>query len=284
MSLCPVVLPLIAGLISLTVPVVQASDISFLNSFGNIAYEQTGNGNTLTLNGTFFSADVNTSVPNPYTSVSMTFPGAMSPITSFSQLSPTDYHYQTGLYSTLAAMHTDFPTGTYTFTANNGDAASYNYTADDYSASLPYLTGTNYTDLQGMNSAQPFNFTFSPFTTGSTATDSFIFFTIFDDTLGKSVFDAGFLPATTTGVTLPGGALHPGDLFSYELDFSNRDVLTTGFTGGGGPPQLGFDVRADGTFTTAAAAATPEPSSAALLGLGLLAAACRRLVRRRGVI
>ncbi|MDR3698432.1 MAG: PEP-CTERM sorting domain-containing protein [Candidatus Sulfopaludibacter sp.] len=228
------------------------------------------------MNGAFYSADVNTSVPNPYTSVSMTFPGALSPISSFSQLSSTDYHYQTGLYSTLAAMNTDFPTGTYTFTANNGDAASYNYTAADYTASLPYLTGTNYTDLQGMNSSLPFNFTFSPFVPGSTATDAFIFFTIFDVTLGKSVYNAGFLPATATSASVPGGTLKPGDLFSYELDYSDRDILTTGFSGGDFAPQLGFDVRTDGTFTAAPAAAIPEPSTAALLGLGLLVAVFRR--------
>ncbi len=280
-----VLVPAIVSMVLLLSPAARASDISFLDAFGNVSYQQTGNGNTLSLNGAFYSADVNTSVANPYTSVSMTFPGPSSPITAFSHATPTDYLYQTGLYATLADMNTAFPTGTYTFTANNGDTASYNYTANDYAGSLPYLTGTTYTDLQGMNSSQAFNFTFSPFVTGGTATDSFMFLTIFDSTSGTFVYDAGFLPATTTGLLLPAGTLHAGDQFSYELDFSNRDILTSGFSGGDFPPQLGFDVRTSGTFSSAAATATPEPSTIVLFGLGgLLVCVGRRSVRRRGVV
>jgi hypothetical protein len=276
------IVPVIGGLLILLVPAARASDISFVDTFGNVAYEQTGNGNTLTLNGAFFSADLNSTFGGAYTSASFTYPGTGSP-QSLTEASPssTDYHFQTPSFATLADMEAAYPFGTYTFTGNNGDSAYLSYTADDYPQSNPYLTGTDYTSLQGMDSSQGFTFDFSPFTTGSTATDSFIFFTIFDETTGTTVFNDGFLPATTPSVFLPGGTLTPGDLYDYELDYSNRDILNCADgvnCGAVFPPQLGFDARTDGLFTTASASAVPEPRSYAVL---LAAAFAGILILRR---
>jgi hypothetical protein len=260
-----------------SVPTAEASAISFVDIFGNAAFEQTGNGNTLSLNGAFFSADLNSTVANAYTSASVSYPGPGSP-RNLAQTSPTDYHFQTPFFSSLSAMETAYPFGTYTFHGVDGggtDTATLDYTADDYPQSNPYLTGTDYTSLQGMNAGQNFTLHFSPFVAGSNATDSFIFFTIFDETKGMTVFNDGFLPSTTTSVLLPAGTLTPGDLFDYELDYSNRDIAS-GLGGAEFAPQLGFDVRSDGVFTTAA---TPEPRSyAAVLGVALVMGL---LLRRR---
>lgn len=252
-------------------------DILFLDSFKNVGYQQTGNGNSLTLNGAFYSADLNTSVANSYTSVSMAFPGPSSPL-NVPQISTTDYHYQTGFFATQAAMDAAFPFGTYTFTATNGstvDTASYSYTADDYSSSLPFLTGTDYASLQGMNPSQAFTLHLSPFANGSNATFSFIFVTIFDETTSTFAFNDGFLPASTTTVLIPANTLAAGHQFAYEIDYSNRDIVAS--PGATDPAQLGFDVRTDGLFTTGAA--VPEPSTALLLGLGVVAVAARRRLR-----
>jgi hypothetical protein len=175
-------------------------------------------------------------------------------------------------------MDAAFPFGTYQFSATNGvitDTTSYSYTSDDYSRSLPYLTGTDYSNLQGMNSSHPFTFHFSPFVTGNQANFSFIFLTIFDFTLGHFVYDAGFLPATTTSLVLPANTLAPGHSFSYELDFSNRDIV--GSPGVVFPAELGFDVRTHGLFSSSS---VPEPSSALLAVLGV-ALGLSRAVRRR---
>ncbi len=77
-----------------------------------------------------------------------------------------------------------------------------------------------------MNSSLPFTFNFSPYSTGSTANFSFIFFTIYNEmTGGNSVYDQGFLAATTRSLVLPGRTLIPVDTYEYELDYSNRDIL-----------------------------------------------------------
>lgn len=66
--------PAMAGMLFLLVPAARASDISAVNAFWNIGYQQTGNGNTLTGSGDFFSTDLNTgSATNAYTSVTLSY-------------------------------------------------------------------------------------------------------------------------------------------------------------------------------------------------------------------
>ncbi|MGA7241475.1 MAG: PEP-CTERM sorting domain-containing protein [Bryobacteraceae bacterium] len=262
---CLRLMPALAGLLILLTPAVHAGNISFVDIFGNISYVQTGDGNALSLNGTFFSLDLNSSTPNAYTSASVSYPGPDSP-QALPQSSPTDYGFQTGLLPDLATLEAAYPFGTYSFQGMNGpdtDTATLTYSADDYSQSNPFLTGTDYSSLQGMNPTQAFTFHFSPYVTGPNATEGDIFFTISDVTTGQTVFTTGGLPSTTTSVVLPANVLAHGDLFDYELDYSNRDFSSD--TGGANfPPFVGFDTRADGEFTTSAA---PEPGGLAMLAI-----------------
>ena len=249
-----------------SVPMTRASEISFVDSFRNDAFSQTGNGNTLTATGAFYSSDLNEVTPGGfYTSVNMTYPGPGSPV-ALSASSPTVFHFQTPTFATQAAMDAAFPFGTYVFTTNNSDTASYAYSADDYALSKPYLTGTDFSSLQGMNPGNAFTFDLSPYDTGATANFSFIFLTIFDFTLGTFVFDDGFLAPTTTSITLPAGTLAYGHNFAYEVDYSNRDLVPG--PGGVFEAQLGFDLRTDGTFTSEQRP-IPEPATLALLTSGL---------------
>ena len=99
------------------------------------------------------------------------------------------------------------------------------YSTDDYALSDPYLTGADYSSVQGMNPGNAFTFHLSTYNTGSSASFSFIFLIIYDYTLGAFVFNAGFLPPTTTSITVPAGTLAYGDSFAYEIDYSNRDLV-----------------------------------------------------------
>ena len=173
-----------------------------------------------------------------------------------------------------AAMNVDFPTGTYTYSATNGtttDTTSYTRPADAFSSTLPYLTGTDYTDLQGMNPSAPFAVHFSVNTPAASASQAFSFFTIRDTSSSQLVYNAAFLPSTTTGVTVPANTLTTGTQYEYELIFSDR-VLTDS-PGAEFQAQLGFDERTTGFFTPGAA---PEPSC-----MGLIAGGAMLLARRR---
>jgi hypothetical protein len=256
--------------------------ISFVDSFRNNALVQTGNGNTLSPNGSFFSADLTSTGANDYNAVQMIYPGPGSP-QSIPQTSATTFHYQTPSLANQAAMDTAFPFGTYQFQASNGgpaDTTSYNYTSNDYARSLPFLTGTNFTDLQGMDSSKPFTFMLSPFTTGGQANFSFIFLTIFDFDKNAFVFNDGFLAPTTTSVVLPANTLTPNHHFAYEVDFSNRDLVPS--SGAQFDAQLGFDVRTSGLFSSAPT--VPEPSTLILSSLGMLVGAGLVLRPRKAVV
>ena len=127
--------------------------------------------------------------------------------------------------------------------------------------------------MQGTNAAAAFTFHFSPFTPDPLATESILFFTIFNFSTNSIVYDAGFLPATTTSLTLAANTLQPGTQYSYELIFSDRTSVAS--PGADFNAQLGFDRRTTGVFRTAA---VPEPASLAITATGalLLIAGLRR--------
>ncbi len=261
------------ALFLLAAPAAKAG-VDFVEAFRNLTYSQTGNGNTTTPTGAFYSVDLHSTGAGDFTSATMTFPGAFSPLL-LPVNTPTDFHFQTGLFATKAAMDGTFPTGPYQFNTNPAATTTFPYLADDFPLGAPFLTGTDFVSLQGMNAANPFTLHLSPFTAGPTASSSFIFLNIFDTTLNSFVFSQNFLPSSTTAITLPANTLAFGHNFTYELDYSNRDVKPTPNTAN--PATLGFDQRTKGAFSTASA--VPEPGTA-LFGLALLGTALTRRARR----
>ena len=96
----------------------------------------------------------------------------------------------------------------------------------------------------------------------NTRSDSFIFFTIFDNTTSSFVYDAGFLASTTAGLNLAAGTLAAGHSYSDELIFSNRDIVPSSGT----------------TFNTLS---VPEPAFIMMLGTSLTGFAAYLRKRRR---
>lgn len=243
-------------------------DILHLNMFRSASYNQTGNGATLVPLGYFFSSILFSADPDEFDAAMMSFPGPGSPL-AMTKSSPTVFVHQSGIFVTQGAMDAAYPFGTYSYDASGPggpDIASFMYAVDDYPLSFPYLTGTDFTDLQGLNKNNAFDFHFSPFVPGGQATESLMVFTIFDHVSNTIVFNPGFLPATTTGLTLPADTLQSGRLYSYELIFSNRDHVPS--PGADFNAIVGFDFRTRGSFTTA----IPEPGNLAPLSLGFAAA------------
>jgi hypothetical protein len=233
--------------------------------FKNLTNEQTGPV-TVAPTGAFFNAGAQFSPAGEYDQASVSYPGPGSP-ESLPLTTPTTFGNGPS-FPNQAAMDAAYPFGTYNFNVSStsgpqAQAASVNYTEDAYTSDIPQLTAASFNALLGLNTGlSSLTLSFNSFTPNSLATDAFTFFTIFRSSQG-----CAFLSPSSTSCTISPQALTPGTTYTWELDFSDRIETSTNFAYF---TYTDFDVRTDGTFTTAASA-VPEPSTWALMMVGFAA-------------
>ena len=203
-------------------------------------------------------------------------------------LNGTVLRYGSATLPTLSAFNTAFPTGIYSYTATDSTNANpnapqtvgVNYTGvAAFATAVPFVT--NYNSLNGLNPLTAFSINWNSFT-GALA-NSFVFLTITNHATSAVVANQGFLPSNTTSYAVAGGTFQANTVYDFTLVFSNRQ--TGAYSSGSATfaPTLGFDFDTNGSFTTGASAATPEPSTlvAVASGLAFLLARRRRVVRSR---
>ncbi len=93
------------------------AQISFLNMDRNNTYLQTGD-STVSYNGSFFAAGLNSINPGDFDSVVMDYPGAGSPVNVPPFSTPDVFLYGSPTLPSQAAMDSAYPVGTYAFTAD----------------------------------------------------------------------------------------------------------------------------------------------------------------------
>ena len=93
------------------------------------------------------------------------------------------------------------------------------------------------------------------------------------------MYTSGFLSPTATSVTIPGGALSPGQSYTFDLLFSEQVFGEVDASPGIGTTQF-YDTHTDGSFSTAAGV-VPEPSTWAMLIIGF--GGMGRTMRRRAL-
>lgn len=237
-----------------------AGDIDRITMFRNLSFTQTADGQALDVNGSFFSTTVFTLGGESYTTGSVSFPGPSSPL-GLAPQPGSAYGLQSALYASQAEMDAAFPQGGYQYTLQGAGPAlqaSFVLGNDTYALSQPYLDGSSYSALQGMDASTAKSLALSPFAINPAASSSYIFFTVYDLTLAQFVFNEGFLPADSAVEVIPAHTLQADHQFAYELIFSSRVRLAT--PGANLDTEVGYERRATGLFSTAVAV-VPEPST-----------------------
>ena len=247
-----------------------------------VNYTQNSNSQPTTETGAYYLTRPTSTTSPDFTAVSLT-PPVGSPF-SLTEGTPGSGFWDSGLsshtFATKALLDAAFPTGTYTLTGTGGSApttSTISYSQSAYSLSVPFLTGTTYSTLQGFNPSNPLTITWNSFLTGSVANSSTIFFSISGPS--GSVYNQA-LSSLTTSVSLSANVFSPNTTYLYQLEFSN-DI--DGTDAGGVFLDNRFVFVTSGTFTTGSSVAVPEPSTivlsltACLIGLGV----SRSRIRRR---
>jgi hypothetical protein len=259
------------------------ADLIDVSIFTNTVYDQTSTIAPTIPSGFFFSMGGRFHPGDGFDSAEAVYPGSGSP-----QDLPFEglkYVFQSSSFARLVDLHDPiggYPFGTYEITAsdsvaNTSQRGDIEYTADFFPADIPALDPATYDALQGMNAAAPLDVFFNAFTPNPdpAVDDGFMFFTIFDTIAGSFVLDIGFLPSSTTSLTIPANTLLAGRPYQFELIFSDRvhgfdDVHATS-------TEQGSDLRTGGAFVTGPS--VPEPSTWLLLGSGLAGLAAWRRKR-----
>lgn len=235
---------------------------------------QTGDGNQLTLTGYRFMSNLAVVPGHGFETASWSIPGGETIVLPLNDVGfGFDYHSE--LFATQEQMDQRFPAGAHVYTLSGlgqSESVTLNAAVGPYPDSFPYLTGSTFSDLQGMEAGNAFDFHISPIGTPAPGTEQTITFFVDDVLTGETRFSSGGLAApSVTTLTMPANTLQAGRTYQFQFYLGNRVDLTADNAAGA---SQGFTLLTTGEFTTA----VPEPETVGLMlaGLGFLGAVRRR--------
>lgn len=255
----------------LTAPRADAA-VLFYNTFKVESFNQTSSAQPATAAGFSGFANVNASLATDLSGGEVISLSPLSPM----GLTGSNGNYAFGMgFGTKPALDAGFPNGaTYTFLLTggtfNGQTASLTAPAtDDYSATVPYFTGSTYLTLQNFNTANAINLLFNAWAAPGGVNTPLTFVGINRVSDGSTAY-ATSGPNTLTSALVGANTLLPSTQYDLDIVYSAR--LSTANAGFGSATSFSaYDLRTDLLFTTApAATATPEPASVFLMGFGAL--------------
>jgi hypothetical protein len=242
--------------------------VTYYRWFKTATYEQTSIAQPLAPHY-FGAVDVLFSDPLDLTGGTVTSTSSLSPM-HLSKSTPTYFNYEMN-FTFLAGLDVNFPnSSSYTYNIFGGQlgsqTASLTPPANDlFPAAVPFITGTGYSQIQGMNVGVPLTLTWSGYTPAAGTNTPLIFLSITRVSDGHVQFQTQG-DNTLTSALIPANTLAAGTAYDLDLVYDNRiDTSHAGF--GGASSEVGFDNRTDITFTTAA---VPEPSSVVLVSWAVL--------------
>ncbi len=257
------------------------ADVTFYDVFLNNEYLQISNAQPSTAAGFFATATLSYSTAGDVANAQVATGGTPSPDT-LTSTPGNNFNYEAS-FATLAGMNTAFPLGNpYTFQISGGtlgtQSALLNTPATALDSAIPFLTGSSYSNLQGLNPTSADTIGINGFSFKLVgATDSVVFLTVTRQSDNAVVFQQSFLAASTTSVLLAANTLAANTAYNVDLDYSSR-VSTADAGFGTGTSILAFEQRTEVSFTTGS---VPEPSSLALTLMGAAMGLAVMVQRRR---
>ncbi len=234
-------------------------------------FQQTSNAPPTTPSDLFGFMSLTSSNATDYTAAQVTTNDVVpSPISPFplTPIFPGAFTFFNS-YSTLSALDTDFPNNAlYTFAISGGTLGSQSSLllvppSNRFPSHVPALSGSQYDQLQGMDSTAAFEFNWIGYTpaAGITTPSTFLSITNLSGDPGASWFISG--DNAYTSQLLPGGSLLPGATYNLNLTYYSSIIAPDVFFVGA-DSIVAYSMSTDLVFTTM----VPEPSSLALIGIG----------------
>ncbi len=246
------------------------ANITYYDTFKVQYFSQISTSQPVTTTGFGGFANVNASLASDLSGGTVTSSSPLSPMT----LTGSGGNYSFGIFpATKVLLDADFPNGTtYTFhltggTYNGQSAAVATPATDDYSATVPYFTGSTYTTLQNFNVANLLNLTFNSYATPAGVNTPLTYIEIDKVSDSSAVYSTNGTN-TLTSASVGANTLAPATQYDLSIVYSAR-LLTTNAGFGTATSFAAYDLRTDLFFTTAALTATPEPASFGIAGLGI---------------
>ncbi len=192
------------------------ADIEFIYAIKEKVHHQQGN--TQPTEPTEWSYGAGASGDAGLTAVSVTLPGAGSPIAIVGDEGSFDLDPEN--VSTQAEMDAAFPNGSVSLSITDGGSAQdlgpFNITGDAY-PNTPHIT--NALELQASDYSQDFVLTWNSFTASDA--DDQVLIQIWDDNANEElVFE--FLDRSATSYTIPGGTLTNDNYYDVDIIFINE--------------------------------------------------------------
>lgn len=174
------------------------------------------------------------------------------------------------------ALEAAFPEGPYAIEAG-GPSTTVEFTVPQltevYPGDFPRLTGTTFTDLQGMDTTLPFEFRVTPLPLLAQADRQSVQLFVDDKDTGETAFSGPMAAGDVSTVTMPAHLLQPGRTYVWSLyhgnsvDADHPDLLSG--------ISASYVFMTQGEFVTA----VPEPATFVLACAGLVLVAGRLRAR-----
>jgi hypothetical protein len=264
-------------LLAALLPSALRADVVSYRVVKQVGYRQTSNAQTTDPVTWVFAAQLVTDTDNEVQSASLSFNRPPPQSVPLTQQTPTAYGYNSSVFTTEADLDADYPTTTYTFTADLGGGPETGdvFLPDGlYSSDIPFFTGDTYDRLQSYDPSLAFDGTMNSFTltpgTNVGAT------TVTVDEVGIGRRFTVFLDPSDTAFQIPASTLEPSKDYVINLFHGNAVNTDNAGFGGNALSSAGFTRVTGMTFST-----VPAPGALLTALVGAVPGVALLLRRRR---